>query len=151
MRIVGNSGFSASDPLTPYEQELRQLAAPLGAAVEFQSFVDRAHVSNEFDAASIYCVPSNWDDPCPLTVPEGLASGLPCVVARRGGIPEMAADSALYFAPPNVNALADRLALLLDDPAARTQWGEKARARALEITWENQYRQLRQIVSNGVV
>jgi len=146
LRIVGNSGFSAADPLTPYEQEIRKLAAPLGAAVEFQSFVDRAGVSRELDAASIYCVPSNWDDPCPLTVPEGLASGLPCIVSRRGGIPEEAADAALYFNPPNVDALADRLVQLLDDPTARSEWGQRARARALEITWQNQYHLLRQHV-----
>jgi glycosyltransferase involved in cell wall biosynthesis len=146
LRIVGNSGFSAADPLTPYEQEIRKLAAPLGEAVEFQSFVDRAGVSRELDAASIYCVPSNWDDPCPLTVPEGLASGLPCIVSRRGGIPEEAADAALYFNPPNVDALANRLVYLLDDPAARSEWGQRARARALQITWENQYRLLRQFV-----
>ncbi len=143
VRIVGNSGFSAADPLTPYEQEIRKLAAPLGAAVEFQSFVDRAGVTRELDAASIYCVPSNWDDPCPLTVPEGLASGLPCIVSRRGGIPEEAADAALYFTPPNIDSLAEKLALLLDDPTAARQWGQRARARALEITWENQYRILR--------
>jgi len=143
VRIVGNSGFSAADPLTPYEQEIRKLAAPLGPAVEFQSFVDRAGVTRELDAASIYCVPSNWDDPCPLTVPEGLASGLPCIVSRRGGIPEEAGDAALYFAPPNVDSLADRLVYLLDDPSAASQWGQRARARALQITWENQYRVLR--------
>jgi glycosyltransferase involved in cell wall biosynthesis len=143
VRIVGNSGFSAADPLTPYEQELRKLAAPLGAAVEFQSFVDRAGVTRELDSASIYCVPSNWDDPCPLTVPEGLASGLPCIVSRRGGIPEEAGDAALYFTPPNIDSLAEKLALLLDDPTAASQWGQRARARGLEITWENQYRVLR--------
>jgi glycosyltransferase involved in cell wall biosynthesis len=67
-------------------------------------------------------------------------------VSRRGGIPEEAADAALYFNPPNVDALANRLVYLLDDPAARSEWGQRARARALQITWENQYRLLRQFV-----
>ncbi|MDP9173946.1 MAG: glycosyltransferase family 4 protein [Planctomycetota bacterium] len=143
VRIVGNNGFSASDPLTPYELDLRKLAAPLGSAVQFQPFVDRTRVMEEFAAASVYCVPSNWDDPCPLTVPEGLASGLPSIVSRRGGIPEMAGNAALYFSPPNVDELAERMALLLDDPDERARWAQKARARALEITWENQYQLLR--------
>jgi glycosyltransferase involved in cell wall biosynthesis len=143
VRIVGNSGFTAKDPLTPYEHEIRALAAPLGSAVQFQPFVDRNRVMEEFNAASIYCVPSNWDDPCPLTVPEGLASGLPSIVSRRGGIPEMAGDAALYFMPPDIDELAKQMAFLLDDESARADWGKKARARALEITWEKQYGVLR--------
>lgn len=143
VRIVGNSGFSAKDPLTPYEHQLRELARPLGDRVEFQSFVDRRRVIEEFDRASIYCVPSNWDDPCPLTVGEGLGSGLPCVLSRRGGIPEMAGDAALYFESGRVDQLAAHLADLVDDPDKRTAWGQKARQRALEISWPSQYQVLR--------
>ncbi|MBC7784020.1 MAG: glycosyltransferase family 4 protein [Burkholderiales bacterium] len=149
VRIVGNAGFSASDPLTPYERELRALAAPLGDAVEFQSFVDRNKLLSEFDAASIYCVPSNWDDPCPLTVGEGMACGLPSIVARRGGIPEVAADAALYFTPPDIDELSAQLERLINSTAERADWAAKARARATQITWTNQYRELRTQLAAG--
>lgn len=143
VRIVGNAGFSASDPLTPYEEEIRRLAEPLGQRIQFQTFVDRQRISNEFAAASIFVVPSNWDDPCPLTVGEGLGCGLPCVLSRRGGIAEMAADAAIYFSPPNVDELAERLEFFLEHPEARAEWGQRARQRAVATSWQKQYRILR--------
>lgn len=149
VRIVGSSGFSADDPLSPYERELRRLAAPLGDAVEFHPFVDRQRVLDEYRAASIFCVPSNWDDPCPLTVPEGLACGLPTIASRRGGIPDVAGDAALLFDPPDVEALAERLATLVDDADERARWGRRARARAEQFSWERQYGRLRAALEDG--
>jgi glycosyltransferase involved in cell wall biosynthesis len=149
VRIVGSSGFSATDPLTPYEQELRRLAEPLGDAVEFRPFVDRARVLDEYGEASIFCVPSDWDDPCPLTVGEGLACGLPMIVSRRGGIPEFAGDAALYFDPPDTGAFEEALAHLIDDEQARAEWGRRARARALDVSWERQYLTLQDALSRA--
>lgn len=139
VRIVGSSGFAATDPLTPYELELRRLAEPLGDAVEFRPFVDRAEVLSHYQAASVFCVPSDWDDPCPLTVAEGLACGLPMIVSRRGGIPEVAGDAALYFRPPDVEPFADALAHLVDDESARRDLGRRARERAECFSWDRQY------------
>ncbi len=109
--------------VTPYEQELRKLAAGLGDSVEFQPFVDRSRVAAMFDAATIFCVPTNWDDPCPLTV----------VVSRRGGIPEIGGDAVLYFQPPEIDTLADHLAALLDDEKARNALGRRAHPRRGDI------------------
>lgn len=143
VRIVGSSGFSATDPLSPYERELRRLAAPIRDRVEFRPFADRAAILDEYASASVFCAPSNWDDPCPLTVLEGLACGLPTVASRRGGIPEIGGDAALYFRPPDADELAERLAHLLDDERAREEWGARARARAEAFSWSNQYVALR--------
>jgi glycosyltransferase involved in cell wall biosynthesis len=140
LRIVGSSGFCATDPLSGYEIELRKLAAPLGSAVEFAAFVDRHAVLREYQAASIFCVPSNWDEPVSLTVSEAMACGVATIAARRGGIPEAGGDAVLYFSPPDVNELSKRLAYLIDDESARGQWGAKGRSRALSISWEQQYR-----------
>lgn len=142
VRIIGSSGFAARDPLSPYERELRRIAEPMNGAVEFRPFVDRERILAEYHAASIFCVPSNWDDPCPLTIAEGLACGLPTVASRRGGIPEVAGQAALLFDPPDVDALAERLAYLIDDPSARVELGRQARARAEAFSWERQYLQL---------
>jgi len=142
LRIVGSNNFSSGDPVTPYESALRKLAGPLGDCVAFQPFVDRSTVVREFASADIFCVPSNWDDPCPLTVAEGLASGLPMVVSRRGGIPEVAGDAALYFQPPDHRELALAIGRLLDSPQERKSLGVRARRRAELVTWEHQYTEL---------
>ena len=143
VRIVGSSGFSASDPLTPYERHLRTLATPLGAAAEFVPFVGRDRIVDEYRRADVMCVPSNCDEGSTLTVPEAVACGLPTVASRRGGVHEVGGDAVLYFDPPNVDELAELLAYLLDDPSAREEWGQRARSHAMTLTWAPQYRKLR--------
>jgi len=143
IRIVGSSNFNANDPLTVYEQELRKIAAQIPDNVEFIPFVDRSKVVNQYHRASIFCAPSNCDEGCSLTVPEAMACGLPTVASRRGGIPEVGGDAALYFVPPNTNELAERLEYLIDNPEARAEWGARARTQAESKSWKNQYQKVR--------
>jgi len=142
VRIVGSSGFSSTDPLTDYERELRRLAEPIKQSVEFVPFVNRQRVLEEYQAASIFCVPSDWDDPCPLTVPEGLACGLPTVASRRGGIPELGGDAILYFSPPDTETLGKHLNHLLDDGHERQRLGLRALQRAKCLSWTLSYQTL---------
>ena len=142
VRIVGSSNFNASDPLTSYEKELRTIAAPMGGDAEFQTFVDRSCVLDEFQEADLFCAPSNWDDPCPLATLEAMACGLAVVASNRGGIPEEGGDAIRYFEPPNIQNLSEILDYFLNDPSTRKEWGAKARRRAEELSWEKQYKLL---------
>jgi glycosyltransferase involved in cell wall biosynthesis len=142
LRIVGSQNFSSIDPLSPYERDLREIAKPIATRVEFIPFVNRDEIRLIYQAADLHVVPSNWDEPFGLTVLEGLACGLPSIVSRRGGIPEAAGDAALYFDPPDVDQLADQLGKFLSERRLRQDWSRRARARALEMTWEHSYGQL---------
>ncbi|HTW95018.1 MAG TPA: glycosyltransferase family 4 protein [Tepidisphaeraceae bacterium] len=139
LRMVGSKNFSAADSLTPFETALRRLALPLQDIVEFRPFQPRQTIPAEFHSADLLCVPSNWDDPCPLTVLEGRASGLPIVASRRGGIPEAAGDSAIYFDPPDVAMLAESLTECLRtiSETRRTPW-----RRPTELDWQSRYSSL---------
>ncbi|RYF32889.1 MAG: glycosyltransferase, partial [Cytophagaceae bacterium] len=128
--------------------ELHVLAQPLNGKVEFVAAVDRFGVIEEYQKASIFCAPSVWNDPCPLTVLEGMASGLATATTRRGGIPEMGANSVQYFDPDDPSTLAQVLSRLIDDPSERHQWKEKARARAEAMSWEEQYKVLLKALSS---
>jgi glycosyltransferase involved in cell wall biosynthesis len=149
LRIVGNQGFSPHDPLSPYEVQLRQTAAPMGDAVEFLPFMDRHKILPVYQAASIFCAPSNYNEPCTLTVPESMACGRPVIASRRGGIPEIGKDAILYFDPPDTDELADRLADLIDSESLREEWGRRARARAQEVDWTVQYQAQRQALGGN--
>ncbi len=148
VRIVGSSGFASDAKLSPYEQKLRELAHPIAQIVEFKSFVDRKTILNEYHNAAISCVPSIWNEPCSLTVPESMACGLPTIASSRGGIPEVAGDGALLFDPKNLNELAEKLVYLIDDPNALDTWSANARRRAEQIDWHLQYRKLRVILDS---
>jgi glycosyltransferase involved in cell wall biosynthesis len=143
VRIVGSAGFAPSQTLTPYEEELRKLAQVLGDSVEFQASVDREQLLREYQAASIFCAPSNWDDPFPLTVLEAMSCGKPVIASNRGGIPEGGGNDIFYFKPPDVDELAEHLAALVDDAALRAEWGKRARKRVQRFAWKNQYGVLR--------
>jgi glycosyltransferase involved in cell wall biosynthesis len=142
VRLVGSKTFALISDLSPYERELRDLAEPIKDAVEFQGSISRDRLTAEYRSADIFCVPSNWDDPLPLTVLEAMSSGLPVVGSRRGGIPEAGAEEILYFSPPDVEELAQRLDFFIKDPQTRSQWGAKSRARAEVFDWQNQYETL---------
>jgi glycosyltransferase involved in cell wall biosynthesis len=136
--IVGAGVLSATDTLTPFEQGLRVAAAPLGDWVSFRSFTDRDHIADLYRSGTVAVVPSNWDEPCSLTLPEAMASGLACVASRRGGLPEVGGDAPLYFDPPDISALAGCLRRLLLDNDERRSRAVAARTRAEAITWRRQ-------------
>jgi glycosyltransferase involved in cell wall biosynthesis len=142
IRFVGSAGFAEKSKLTPYEQRLRHLAHELGDRVEFVPARDRNGVREELSRASIFCMPSTWDEPAGLAVLEGMASGLPTIASRRGGIPEEVGDGALLFEPDSPCELAQHLKSLLQHDDKRQVWGQRARRRAEELAWENQYERL---------
>ena len=63
---------------------------------------------------------------------EAMACGLPVVSGRDGSLPEIVGhrEHGLLFDPGNVDAHADALLQLADDPALRNRLGEAARAHA---------------------
>lgn len=68
------------------------------------------------------------------TVLEAMATGLPLVVSRAGGNPELVDDgrAGCLFNPGDVEALVSVLLRLLDDAALRDEYGRAARQRALQ-------------------
>jgi glycosyltransferase involved in cell wall biosynthesis len=149
LRVVGSRGFSPHEELSAFEIKLRKMAEPLGDMVEFIPSIDRHKLLRIYQSASIFCAPSNYDEPCTLTVPESMACGVPVVASRRGGIPEIGKDAIQYFDPPDTHALADRLAGLIDSETSRREWGMRARARAIEIDWTTQYRLQQEALGRG--
>src|SRR5581483_5965360 len=69
----------------------------------------------------------------PVSAIEALAGGRPVVATRVGGVPDVVRDGVDGFLvePGDVDALADRLALLARDPELRTRMGESGRERVL--------------------
>jgi glycosyltransferase involved in cell wall biosynthesis len=142
LRIVGSSNFNPNDPLTPFERHLRTLAEPIKDRVQFIPSLPRAKIPEQYRAAAIFVAPSVFNEPFGLTVAEALASGLPCILSDRGGIPEVAADAALFFAPPDVETLAGHLNNLLENQPLRQKLSECARRRAEFLSWPNRYQSL---------
>ncbi len=103
LRIVGTG---------PEEQALRQLAADLGAEVEFTGYLSGAALRSAVSSARAVVVPSEWYENAPISVMEASALGRPVIGADIGGIPELirAGETGLVFTSGNVESLVDVLA-----------------------------------------
>ena len=141
-RLLVAGGFDSSMESSAYARSFRELAGRLGELIDLRPFQLRSVVPALYRQADIFCAPSNCDEAFSLALGEAMASGLPCVVSRRGGIPEVGGDAVLYFTPPDHVELADRLEELLKSPSMREEYGRKARARAETLTWAESYRRL---------
>jgi glycosyltransferase involved in cell wall biosynthesis len=89
-----------------------------------------AAVLNEIDVL----VSSSHSEAMPLAVMEAMASGLPVIATRVGGIPDMIeqGESGWLVAPNDFSDIAARLEQVLATPGELERMGRSARARAVD-------------------
>ncbi len=77
----------------PDEERLRGLAA--GADVRFTGLLEANALAELRTRAAVVLAPSRWEEPCPYSVLEALAAGVPVLAADRGGLPELVGEDAV--------------------------------------------------------
>jgi len=84
------------------------------------------------NALDIFVLSSNIEG-LPLVIPEAMATALPVVSTRVGGIPSVIDEGDTGFLVPAgaEGELRDRIARLLADAGARRSFGDRARASAI--------------------
>jgi sugar transferase (PEP-CTERM/EpsH1 system associated) len=120
-----------SGPELPKLQAYASASRELAARTLFLGASDR--VSDLLNSMDIFVLPS-ISEGMSNTILEAMASGLPVVVSRAGGNPELVEGGRVggLFYPRDVEALAGHLCQLADDPALRREYGRVARLRAEE-------------------
>ena len=144
LQLVGDTQFGPSTA-TAFSSGVEVLLDELTAAgisVTRTGHLPRAEVPAALRATDIQVVPSRWDEPCALTVLEGLATGLVVVASATGGTPELVGDAGVLFPRDDVPSLAGVLGRLLDDPDRRSALATTARRRATEFTWAATWRRV---------
>jgi glycosyltransferase involved in cell wall biosynthesis len=88
-----------------------------------------------------------WDEPFATVYLEAMAAGTPVVCCSDGGIVDVVRDGVhgRVVPPRDVAAAARALGDLLGDHAARRAMGERARALALELTWDRHAAEMEEI------
>ena len=106
-----------------------------------------ARLLNAFD---VYCFPSMvGEETFGLALLETMACGIPPVVPKLDGLPEVVGDAGIvvparayddeigsFAGRVSPNVMADAVNTLLTDEKARLAFGQKARERALTFTWD---------------
>jgi len=114
--IVGGAQFGSCEP-TAFVRELI-LSAPKN--LHFHPYCSGKQLADLLREADIFCLPSTWDDPFPLAPLEAMATGLPILATRSGGIPEaLAYGGGLLVERGSVDELASAIERLVFDPTLR--------------------------------
>ena len=106
--------------------------------VQFLGWIDREQLVERYRQADIFVTATTWEG-MPNTVLEGMACGLPVVATRASGLEELIRDGVNgYLVDINdTQALANRIAMLLNNPHERQRMGKESRKIAeREFAWE---------------
>jgi glycosyltransferase involved in cell wall biosynthesis len=113
------------------EGRLRAQSAAAGIDERVHILGFRDDIPDILAAGDIFAMPS-LSEGLPLALVEAMSFGLPVVVTRVGGVPEVVTDDveALLVPPSDAGALASALRTLLDDADLRRRLGDAGRMRA---------------------
>lgn len=124
--IVGSAYYNNAKE-TAYVRGLKELAEAYPDHVAFLPFTPYPQVADWYNIADVVAVPSGEEEAFGLVNLEAMATGVPVIASRTGGIPEIIEDgkTGLLLPPEQLEeALAQRIGLLLEDEGKRRQMGQ---------------------------
>jgi glycosyltransferase involved in cell wall biosynthesis len=124
----------------PLKGELQSLSQELGLEddVVFAGYVDDPDKAIYYQAADIFSLPSvNRAEAFGIVNLEAMASGLPIVASRLGGILDLVQEggNGILFKPEKVEELARALGYLVDNPEERERMGCAGKKMAEDYSW----------------
>lgn len=118
----------------PAEAELRQRFA--GTNTVFTGYMAGTELAAAYASADVFVFPSDTET-LGFVAMEAMASGVPAVGARAGGIPDVIEHevNGLLFTPLDLGDLTRQVRRLLDDRELRRRLGERARRDMERHSW----------------
>jgi glycosyltransferase involved in cell wall biosynthesis len=117
-----------------YGEHLRRIVRAENAGrVTFTGFLNQAELAELYRGTDIFVFPSVWHEPFGIPVMEAMASGVPVVATRSGGIVEQVdhQGTGLLVERGDTEQLAASILHLLDNPDLRRAMGKAARQKAV--------------------
>ena len=117
--------------------------------VRVLGYVEDALVPALYAHATALLLPSLYEG-FGIPVLEAMAAGCPVVTARRGGLPEVGGDAAVYVDPEDPGDIARGVAQLIADDGLRRRLATAGRGRAAEFTLERSGLALRHAIETSL-
>lgn len=129
--VIGSSFFGNATEDDYFTKELRDRTKSIQNRIYFTGFISYKDVPSYLKLADLAVVPSMWDEAFGLTVLEAMATGLPLITTRSGGIPEICEDVACIINRENiVENLAEAIINLYNHPEIRSKMSSRSYNRA---------------------
>jgi glycosyltransferase involved in cell wall biosynthesis len=129
--------LTVGESLPGFQEEMAALAARLGITGGLLStgWLAGDELAAAYRVADVVATPSLCFESFGLINLEAMAAGRPVVASMWGGSSDVVVDGVTGYLvnPLQVDALAQRLMRLLEDPALRARFGAAGRARAREV------------------
>ena len=118
----------------PERPKAFELAAKLGVSGRVAFLGSFPRVEHLLSVSDLFLLPSS-EESFGLAALEAMASGVPVVASRTGGIPEVVTDGETGYlcAVGDAAGMATAALTLLKDPVRHKRFSEAARARAVEV------------------
>jgi len=139
----------------PEKHKLAKIAKEhnLEQNVSFLGNVPNNEIVSYFQCADVFVLPSIIDqegntEGLGVVLLEAMACGVPCIASNVGGIPDIVHNdyNGFLVEPKDVNAIAEKLELLLTDAGKRKEMGEQARLFVeKEYDWNIKAKQLKDL------
>ena len=108
--------------------------------------VEEEILASVYNMADIFVLPTRTDEMFGMAAIEAQACGRPVVCSNHGGLPEVINQSSgLLFPSGDVEALAQQLRTLLNNPGLRKSFEQAAVVNAKRFAWETVTAQLQQV------
>ena len=107
-----------------------------GTPTVFTGYMGGEELAAAYASADVFAFPSSTET-LGLVALESMASGVPVVGARAGGIPDVIADgeNGFLFEPGDADELAHRVMLLVNDPEMHRRFAVAGRAETEKWGW----------------
>ena len=129
-----------------YLAHLRSLlSSEVAPRAHFMGTVSLQELTQLYREADLLVLPSIWQESYGLPIAEAMASGVPVVASRCGGVPELIDEGVTGRLVPRLDqdALVRTMREMLQDPGRLREMGQAARLRAERLlTWERSAQRL---------
>ena len=145
--FVGGSDHGVRRKSAYFRKMERRAKRKLGRKhVRFTGFVPPRRVAEFYAIADVFVCPSVWNEPFGRVNLEAMASGVPVVATRRGGIPEVVRHGVTGYLvdhPKDARRMAKYIHRLLADRALARRMGMAGRRRAVaNFSWSSVVRKI---------